>query len=675
MSNAVGVHRCWLAVIAGISCWLPAVVTAQTAGEQQSLLLEAAIAPLVKQHEGKVAVMVRRFENGAAYAVAADEPLPTASLIKFPVMLATYQRAEEGKLDLAKPVRYLEDDRVPGSGVLGPHFTPGVTMPLRDAVRLMIAYSDNIATNLVLKELGLPTTNALMETWGCPNTRIHAFVFRGDTSLAPERSKQFGLGSTTAREMVALLERLHRGELVSREASQSMLAHLVACDDKPRLASLLPDGTKVALKTGSVNAARTVAGIVYGPSGPFGICVLTSNNKDQRWSAENAAQVLSAEIARAAYRVFNPDQPATLARPMEPLTVGARGELIEDLQRTLNARGKPSPELTVDGEFGPATQNALRDFQRASGLEATGVTDAQTWAALGVISAKPDDAVSSAEPPPRQPADDLDGPPFVTAKAWCIGDPETGVATYGDHADERRDIASTTKVMTAYVVLTMAARDPSVLKEMVTFSAEADATIGSTAAIRTGELLAVSDLLYGLMLPSGNDAAAAFAEHFGGQRAPLADEPNAPPSARFMALMNQTAQELGMQHTQYANPHGLTHPSHKSTAHDQFTLARAALLLPTFRQIINTRQYQCDVISPTGYRRTVVWKNTNKLLDIEGYAGVKTGTTDAAGACLISLNQRQGREALLVVLGSTSTDARYTDSRNLFRYYWRERAR
>ncbi|MDP1796096.1 MAG: serine hydrolase, partial [Planctomycetaceae bacterium] len=180
--------------------------------DQPSAALEDVIDPLIKKHDGQVGVMVRHLTTGASFAHRPDEVMPTASLIKFPVMLATYKQVADGKLDLQKMVTYREEDKVPGSGILGPQFTPGMSFPLRDAVRLMMAYSDNVATNLVLKELELPTTNALMEAWDCPNTRVHAFVFRGSTSIAPERSQKYGLGSTTAREMVRLLERLRRGE-------------------------------------------------------------------------------------------------------------------------------------------------------------------------------------------------------------------------------------------------------------------------------------------------------------------------------------------------------------------------------------------------------------------------------------------------------------------------------
>src|SRR5262249_34342277 len=163
-------------------------------------------------------------------------------------------------------------------------FTPGITFPLRDAVHLMIAVSDNTATNLVLDKIGIGATAKRMEKWGFPNTKIHAKSFRGSTtSVFPERTKRFGLGSTTAREMVELLAQLHSGKLVSPEACKEMLDLLRTCEDNAKFPRFLPEGIRVAHKTGSVSDARTDAGILYLPSGPVAVCVLTAENQDKRW--------------------------------------------------------------------------------------------------------------------------------------------------------------------------------------------------------------------------------------------------------------------------------------------------------------------------------------------------------------------------------------------------------
>ncbi len=190
--------------------------------------------------------------------------------------------------------------------MLTSHFSDGATFPLRDAVRLMIAFSDNTATNLVIDKIGLPATAARMEALGLPNTKLHSKSFKRETSVFPERSEKFGLGSTTAGEMVRLLEQLHAEKVVSPEASKAMLAHLKQCDDKDKFPRFLPAGTVIAHKTGSVNEARTDAGIIFSPSGPIVLCALTPKNADKSWTTDNAGNRLCATVAREVFNHFNP---------------------------------------------------------------------------------------------------------------------------------------------------------------------------------------------------------------------------------------------------------------------------------------------------------------------------------------------------------------------------------
>ncbi len=267
--------------------------------------LEARLAPLAKAHKGKVAIAVKHLGTGESYYLNADEPMPTASLIKLAVMIEAYQQQAEGKVKLTDPVTLHKADKVPGSGILTYHFSDGATFPLRDAIRLMIVFSDNTATNLVLDKIGIGSTAQRMEAWGYPNTKINAKVYRGSTtSIDPARTKKFGLGSTTARDMVGLLEKLHQGKIVSPEACKEMLEHLKKCEDKDKFPRFLPAGTVVAHKTGSVNEVRTDAGILYLKSGPVAVCVLTNDNADKSWRPDNAGNLLCAKVAKAVYDYF-----------------------------------------------------------------------------------------------------------------------------------------------------------------------------------------------------------------------------------------------------------------------------------------------------------------------------------------------------------------------------------
>jgi D-alanyl-D-alanine carboxypeptidase (penicillin-binding protein 5/6) len=632
---------------------------------------------LIERHKGHVAVAVKHLDSGAFYGYREQAVMPTASLIKFPVMVAAYQAAAEGRLDLDTLVTLKEDDRVPGSGILTSHFSPGTRLSLRDAVRLMIVYSDNTATNLVLDALGIEATARLMEHMEMPNTRIHAKVFRRETSVDPNRSRQYGLGSTTALETLTLYERLHREELVSAEASRRMLDHLRHCEDDRKLKRDLPDGTKIAHKSGATSRIRCDAGLIESPGGTLVVCVLTGENEDRSWSDSNQAERLCGAIAKVAYEHFNPPNNGDVAVD-NTLRVGASGQLVESLQRTLNARLEPSPDLAIDGDFGPRTEAAVKRFQESRKIAADGVVERATWKALGTLVT---DDPPVAEPReineaqlPRSPADPLDGPPWVTCKAWAVADAATGRVLWGDAQHKPLDQASTTKIMTAYLVLRLAEQDSKVLQEEVVFSRRADATNGSTAGLRAGERLTVEELLYGLLLPSGNDASVALAEHFGGRFEPSAEGPaEQDPLARFVAEMNRAAEQLELTATRFQNPHGLTAERHHASAADLVRLAWHCLQLPRFRDYIATRQRGCTVVGEGGYRRNVVWKNTNQLLATNGYAGVKTGTTRAAGACLVSLGTRQDDALLVAVLGSAASPARYTDTRNLFRWAWQRR--
>lgn len=283
--------------------------------------------------------------------------------------------------------------------------------------------------------------------------------------------------------------------------------------------------------------------------------------------------------------------------------------------------------------------------------------------------------VVNAERAPRQPPDPLDGPPYTTVKAWAIADGRTGEILWGHRESEVLEPASTTKIMTALVIVRLMAKDPKVGDEMVTFTRRADRTIGSSAGVREGERVPVRELLYGLLLPSGNDAAVAFAEHFGGRLEAPADAPKSgDPFPRFIAEMNRVAAELALRETHFENPNGLPAPTHRSSARDLARLARHALANPTFATVVSTRKHGCAVVDGEGKKRNVVWTNTNHLLDIEGYDGVKTGTTSGAGTCLVASGRRGGDHLIVVVLGgSSSPDSRYPDARNLFRWAWRLR--
>ena len=302
------------------------------------------------------------------------------------------------------------------------------------------------------------------------------------------------------------------------------------------------------------------------------------------------------------------------------------------------------------------------------------VLQAGVSGALGLLAAPVLPGWAQEQPPlpARQPADNPDAPPNVSARAWAIFDGRNGQRLHGANDSARLAIASTTKIMTAWIALQTAGNNPKVLDETIVVSEQAARTTGSSARIQAGDRISVREMLYGLLLPSGNDAAVAIAQHFGPRFIdPKADKQPAPLNA-FVAEMNRQATRLKLGETRYLDPHGLAR--NEASARDLATLAHLAMQNATFRQYVQTRRRETQITNAKNERRMVTWTNTNKLLDIEGYDGIKTGTTNAAGSCLVGSGRRGDDHLIVVVLGATSNDSRYNDTRNLFRWAWRERA-
>ncbi len=295
--------------------------------------LGARLVPLAKAHKGKVAIAVKHLVTGEEFFCNADDVMPTASLIKLPILIETYLQADEGKVKLTEPVTLRAADKVPGSGILTEHFSDGASFPLRDALTLMTVFSDNTATNLVLDRVGIKAVNERMRGWGLRETRLNAKVYRGSTtSVDPERSRKYGLGSTTAREMVTLLESILVGTRLRPAPKQVILGVLKKCDDRDKFPRFLPPGVEIAHKTGSVSNARTDAGILYLDDGPVALCVLTTDNADRSWRADNAGNLLCAKVAKAVYDHLTrrpasrererPEAEKTRSHPMASATKG-----------------------------------------------------------------------------------------------------------------------------------------------------------------------------------------------------------------------------------------------------------------------------------------------------------------------------------------------------------------
>lgn len=236
--------------------------------------------------------------------------------------------------------------------------------------------------------------------------------------------------------------------------------------------------------------------------------------------------------------------------------------------------------------------------------------------------------------------------PYVTADSAVVIDAETGAVLGGKNMHVRRPPASTTKIMT-----TLLAIEKGHLKDKVKVSHRAAIQEGSSIWLKEGEVLTMEELLYGMMLNSGNDACVAVAEHISGS------------VEKFAELMTRRAKEIGALHTTFKNPNGLPNDQHLTTAYDLAVIMRYAMQYPVFRQVTATK---AKTISWPGNKWGRALRNHNQLLwDYPGCDGGKTGYTRAAGRCLVSTATRNGRRVIAVVMHS---DNLWQDSSALLDY-------
>ncbi len=271
-------------------------------------------------------------------------------------------------------------------------------------------------------------------------------------------------------------------------------------------------------------------------------------------------------------------------------------------------------------------------------------------------------------------------PPFVSAKSWAIADGRTGRLLFGKAESDKREIASLTKIMTAHLVMRLVSTLHVDLNRTYTTTSEAAGAItGTRAMLDEGDRLCLMDLLYGLLLPSGNDAAIVLAEFFGSLLLKLrlktanGGKTSAPGTAImsataegvFVEEMNRVAKELKLVNTNFLNPHGMHSYCNRSSAADIARLSSIAMNDPLFREIVRKKQYACKARNAEGEEKEFVWDNTNKLLGKNGCNGIKTGITETAGPCLVTSIQTKSLFYIIVLLNSKTMDARWQEIKKL----------
>ena len=237
--------------------------------------------------------------------------------------------------------------------------------------------------------------------------------------------------------------------------------------------------------------------------------------------------------------------------------------------------------------------------------------------------------------------------PDVNSRACVVIDRKTNSVLFGKNENTKKKMASTTKIMTATIII-----EKCNLTDTIEISKKAAGTGGSRLGLKTGDKITVLDLLYGLMLRSGNDAAVALAEYAGGD------------INGFAELMNAKALELGLTNTHFETPHGLDSNEHYTTAYELALLSNYALNNPTFAKIVGTKNY---TITINGSPKAL--SNTNELLgNMEGVYGIKTGFTNGANRCLVTACKRNNIDIICVVLGADTKKFRTIDSIKLINY-------
>lgn len=264
---------------------------------QAQTTLDEQVKSLVTTFKGKVSLFAKNLDTGETYALNPDERVRTASTIKIAVMIEAFARVHEGKLKWTDEVVLTKEKKVGGSGILN-ELSDNLRLTLRDAVNLMMILSDNTATNLTLDVLTTDAVNARMESLGFKNIKIMRKVFAGGESAAgkdPE-NKKYGLGMATPREMVLVMEKLERGEIISPAAAKEMLELMKREQGRNAIGRSLPD-VPAASKYGALDRLRSSVAILYTKKGKIALAITCDDMPETMWSVDNPAYLLMSRLS------------------------------------------------------------------------------------------------------------------------------------------------------------------------------------------------------------------------------------------------------------------------------------------------------------------------------------------------------------------------------------------
>ena len=259
--------------------------------------LDDKVKALVGPFTGKVSLFAKNLETGESYALNPDERVRTASTIKIAVMIEAFAQVAERKIKWTDEVVLTREKKVSGSGVLS-ELSPGLRLSLRDALNLMMILSDNTATNLVLDVVTTDAVNARMESLGFKNIKIMRKIGNGGESTAGKDpdNKKFGLGMATPREMVLLMEKLERGEIVSAAVSKEMIDLMKREQGRNAIGRSLWN-VPLASKYGALDRLRSAVGILYTDKGRIAMAISCDEMPETMWSVDNPAYLLMSRLS------------------------------------------------------------------------------------------------------------------------------------------------------------------------------------------------------------------------------------------------------------------------------------------------------------------------------------------------------------------------------------------
>jgi beta-lactamase class A len=259
--------------------------------------LDEQVKSKVTSFKGRVGLFAKNLDTGETYALNADERVRTASTIKIAIMIEAFGRVEEGHAKWSDELVLTKEKKVSGSGILQ-ELSDGLHLTLRDGVNLMMLLSDNTATNLILDQLTTDAVNSRMEALGFKQIKILRKIGSGGDSIAgkdPE-NKKFGLGFATPHEMVLVMEKLERGEIISKAASKEMLDLMKREQARFAIGRDLWD-LPMASKYGALDHLRSAVGIIYSKKGRIAMAISCDDVPEINWSVDNPAYLFMSQVS------------------------------------------------------------------------------------------------------------------------------------------------------------------------------------------------------------------------------------------------------------------------------------------------------------------------------------------------------------------------------------------